>query len=351
MGNAIKKKVVVAVTGLNAIDSPGPGVAVIRGLRECEDYDLRIIGLSYESLEPGIYMEGITDKTYQIPYPSAGIESLLTRLEYINDIEHIDLIIPNFDAELFNFIKLSDKLKQIGIATFLPTLEQLDSRDKLNLYSFCEKHGFLAPADMQLFKVDKMSEAIDKLGLPIVIKGKYYEATVANSYEQAVKAYYQISAKWGLPIIAQKFVQGTELNVAALGDGEGNAISVIPMKKTYITDKGKAWAGITIEDNSLIELATKFIEVTKWKGGLELEIMQTNDNKLYIMEINPRFPAWIYLSVGAGQNQPAALLKMAMGENVAPYKDYSVGKLFIRYAWDMIVDVGEFQKISALGEL
>ena len=38
-----------------------------------------------ESLEPGIYMEGITDKAYQIPYPSAGSESLLTRLEYIHE--------------------------------------------------------------------------------------------------------------------------------------------------------------------------------------------------------------------------------------------------------------------------
>lgn len=29
-----KNKIVIAVTGLNAIDSPGPGVAVIRAIRE-----------------------------------------------------------------------------------------------------------------------------------------------------------------------------------------------------------------------------------------------------------------------------------------------------------------------------
>ncbi|MEY4110388.1 MAG: hypothetical protein RLZZ46_743, partial [Bacteroidota bacterium] len=58
-----KRKVTVAVTGLNAIDSPGPGVAVIRAIRECTDWDARIIGLSYEALEPGIYMDGICDMT------------------------------------------------------------------------------------------------------------------------------------------------------------------------------------------------------------------------------------------------------------------------------------------------
>ncbi len=30
----MKNKITIAVTGLNAIDSPGPGIAVIRGLKE-----------------------------------------------------------------------------------------------------------------------------------------------------------------------------------------------------------------------------------------------------------------------------------------------------------------------------
>ncbi|NNU34140.1 hypothetical protein HK413_08250 [Mucilaginibacter sp. S1162] len=46
---------IIAITGLNANDNPGPGVAVIRALREEFGSALTIIGLSYESLEPGIY--------------------------------------------------------------------------------------------------------------------------------------------------------------------------------------------------------------------------------------------------------------------------------------------------------
>ncbi|WP_204316448.1 hypothetical protein, partial [Stenotrophomonas maltophilia] len=89
---------------------------------------------------------------------------------------------------------------------------------------------------------------------------------------------------------------GTEVNIAVLGDGKGNTISSVPMKKLYITDKGKAWAGITLEDNTLQELAKKFVKATNWKGGCELEIMRTQEGVPYIMEINPRFPAWIYLT-------------------------------------------------------
>lgn len=346
-----QKTTVIAVTGLNAIDSPGPGVAVARAIRDGINRPVRIIGLAYENLEPGIYMDGICDVTYQVSYPAAGAEVLYNSISRIHEKEKIDVIIPNFDAELYNFITIAPRLKALGIHSFLPTLEQFDARDKLNLYSFGQKYGLLVPKDKAIYAVNELNETGDEFGWPIVVKGKYYEAVVAYTLEQAQKAFYKINAKWGFPIIVQQFINGTEVNIAALGDGEGNATSIIPMKKMYITDKGKAWAGITLEDEALISLAKKFVAATKWRGGFEVEIMKTAKEELYIMEINPRFPAWIYLSAGAGQNQPAALVKMALGEKVAQMTEYDPGKLFIRYSWDMIVDVSKFQQFTAFGKL
>ena len=346
-----KQAIVVAVTALNAIDSPGPGVAVIRAIREGFPQPVRIIGLSYETLEPGIYLHDVVDKTYQIPYPSAGSDALMARLQYIHEKENIHVLIPNFDAELYNFIRLGPSLQSIGIATFLPTQSQFEARDKINLYQFGLKYGLSVPADRTIYNSNELYGCAEFLGYPLVVKGKFYDAIVAYTLEQAQKAFYKLSAKWGLPIIVQQFIAGTEINIAVLGDGKGNAISIIPMKKLYITDKGKAWAGITLEDETLIELARTFVKATNWKGGCELEIMRTATGVPYIMEINPRFPAWIYLSAAAGQNQPASLVRMAMGEEVNPFTEYEVGKIFIRYSWDHITDVSEFQKISAYGEL
>lgn len=343
--------IVIAVTGLNAIDSPGPGVAVIRAIRDGLNRTVRIIGLAYENLEPGIYMDGICDKTYQISYPAAGPEVLYNAIKHIHDIEKIDVIIPNFDAELYNFITIAARLKALGIHSFLPSFEMFDARDKLNLYAFGQKHNLLVPKDKVIYNSNELAQVGDDFGYPLIVKGKYYDAIVAHTLEQAQKAFYKISAKWGLPIIVQQFINGTEVNIAALGDGEGNATSIIPMRKMYITDKGKAWAGITLEDDALIELAQKFVEATQWRGGFEIEIMKTAKDELYIMEINPRFPAWIYLSAGAGQNQPAALVKMALGEKVPAFTTYDVGKLFIRYSWDLIVDVSKFQQFTAFGNL
>jgi carbamoyl-phosphate synthase large subunit len=343
---------VIGVTSLNANDNPGSGVAVIRSLREAFGRDdLRIVGLAYESLEPGIYLPEWVDITYRLPFPTEGTAALTERLKYIHDKEKLDLVIPNFDSELFNFIKIAPWLQSAGIKTFLPTLEQLAMREKVNLADFGKDYGFRVPADHKILNPGDLKKASEKLGFPMVVKGKYYEASVDYTAELAERSFYRLSARWGLPVIAQQFVKGTEINVAGLGDGKGNAISVVPMRKLYITDKGKGWAGITIEDDKLISLAKEFIRATNWRGGFELEIMRDNKGDLYIMEINPRFPAWLYLATAAGQNQPAALVKMAMGETVEAFGQYEVGKMFVRYSIDHMVNIADFQQFSAFDEL
>jgi len=75
------------------------------------------------------------------------------------------------------------------------------------------------------------------------------------------------------------------------------------------------------------------------------------DSEYYLVEINPRIPAWVYLAVGAGQNIPEALIKLALGINVQPMKSYKIGKMFVRYSYDMIVDLERFAAISMNKEI
>ncbi len=347
-----RRKITVAVTGLNNIDSPGPGIPVIRALRESKVFDVRIIGLSYESLEPGLYMHDLVDKSYSIPIPSAGTESLMERLAYIHEREHPDVIIPNFDAELHSFIILAGRLKEeFGIATFLPDLHQFEARHKSVLQEFGKENDVKVPHSKMIFNASEIYHLGDEFTYPLVIKGKFYDASIATTPEQAVSYFHKISGKWGLPIIVQEFVSGNEVNVTAIGDGNGRCIGAVPMRKLYITDKGKAWSGISLEDEELLKIANRVISNSKWRGGCELEFIKTTNGTYYLLEMNPRFPAWVYLAVGCGQNHPEALVRMALGEEVEPYTDYTRGKLFVRYSYDQIVDLAEFEKISTQGEL
>jgi len=341
----------IAVTGLNNTDNPGPGVPVIRALREAKSFDVRIIGLAYENLEPGIYMENICDKVYQIPYPSSGAAVLMERIAYIHGKEKIDVLIPNFDAELFTFMKSEAELLKMGIHTFLPTIKQFEERHKSNLPEYGKKYGLQIPHSKPISNLLGISSLQNEFEYPVLVKGKFYDAYIAYNAVQVQNHYNKIAAKWGVPIIIQEFIKGTEVNVIAIGDGTGTTIGAVPMRKQYITDKGKAWGGITLGDEKLLEITRNLIQQTKWRGGMELEIIKTRDNKYYVIEINPRIPAWVYLAVGAGQNMPEVLVQMALNQKVTPFENYDVGKMFIRYSYDLIGDISQFEKLSITGEL
>ncbi|MCS6935363.1 MAG: ATP-grasp domain-containing protein [Chitinophagales bacterium] len=342
----------IALTGLNATDSPGPGMGVIRSLKAAENFDVKIIGLSYETLEPCIYMRELVSKAYQIPYPSAGMEALYQRLQYILSKERIDVLIPNFDAELFNFIKVSDTLEsEFGVKMLLPTADQFESRQKFNLYNYGIKHGIKVPYTKIVFTTSELYTLEQELKFPMVVKGKYYDAQVAQNMEQIWQYFYKISSRWGLPVIIQQYIQGTEVNVCGVGDGCGQLVGAVPMRKLYITDKGKAWAGVSLKDDRLLEITGNFVSSTRWRGPFEMEFIRTPDEEYYLLEINPRFPAWCYLTAGCGQNQPEMLVKLALRQHVPPRLDYEAGKMFIRYSSDMIVNMDDFERISTMGEL
>ncbi len=346
-----RRKLTIAITGLNNTDNPGPGVPVIRGIRDSEEFDVRIVGLAYESLEPGIYMHDIIDKTYRIPYPSGGADKLLDRVREINAIENIDILIPNFDAELVAFMKATDELAELGIKTFLPTMEQFAEREKSELPAYGKKYDIYVPESKAITSIRDLEDIGEDFEYPIVVKGKYYDAYIAHNRDQASNYFAKVAAKWGLPVIIQEYIVGTEVNVVALGDGKGNTIAAVPMRKQYITDKGKAWAGVTLDDVNMLKLTDKLISESGWRGGMELELIKTEKNELYLIEINPRIPAWVYLAVGAGQNIPEALVKLALGMEVKAFTEYEIGKMFIRYSWDMITDMKEFEKLSMNDEL
>lgn len=343
--------ITVALTGLNNTDNPGPGLPVIRGIRDSKAFQPRIIGLAYENLEPAIYMEGVVDKTYQVPYPSEGSDVLVNRILEIHRKDRVDVLIPNFDAELYAFMRSEKILKEAGIRTFLPTMEQFEERHKSNLPAFGEKYGLSVPFSKPITRIDEIEKLKDEFEFPVMVKGKFYDAYLAYNEEQVRMNYNKISAKWGLPVIIQEFIKGTEVNVVALGDGKGNTVGAVPMRKQYITDKGKAWSGITLDDQKMLDLTHRIIKAMNWRGGMELELVKSHRNELFIIEINPRIPAWVYLAVGAGQNLPEALVKLALGEKVNPFEAYEVGKMFIRYSYDLITHVSEFEKLSTLGEL
>ncbi len=345
-----QKPLTIAVTGLNATDNPAPGVGVLRALR-LGDPESRLVGLAYDALDAGIYADGLTSDVFLIPYPSQGLEAFFSRLEYVHDKVGLDVIIPTLDAELPSFIDLEPRLRQLGIRLFLPTREQLDLRSKARLVDLGRKSGIVVPATAVVSDVEELGRVHEKVPYPFFVKGVFYGATLASTYEEAVHAFYKVVSQWGLPVVVQATVRGEEFNVVGVGDGKGGLVGAVPMKKMVITDKGKGWAGITVRDPALAEVTQAFVKATSWRGPFEVEAMRDAEGRYHLIEVNPRFPAWTFLSCAAGMNLPHAVAELAAGRPAPVFGDYKVGSMFVRIAIDQVASFADFQHMVTLGEV
>jgi len=62
---------------------------------------------------------------------------------------------------------------------------------------------------------------------------------------------------------------------------------------------------------------------TGWTGGGELEMVRDASDQLWLIEMNPRFPAWVHGATIAGHNLPALLVQAASGVKAQPAPAHS----------------------------
>ncbi len=333
------KKATVIVSGLNAGDNPGPGIGVARSLKKDADIRTEIIGLAYNAMESGLYMDWVVDKSYIMPSFATESEAFLERLLAICDKVKPDMVIRNLDAELPFYIHHAKTLAKRGVHTFLPELQVFRLRGKDHLKEVAEGMGLRLPKTCLVHLPDDLADAVEEMGLPLMVKGIYYEAYRAETLHGVETHCRRLADVWGYPVILQEIVQGEHLNAAGVGSGQGQLMGLVGIKKTSLTTLGKIWTGVTIRKPAMSEAAERFVKHFGWRGPFELECILAGDD-IYLIEINPRFPAWIYFAAEVGINLPARMLRHCLNLQNSAIPLYEAGKLFVRYSYELVDEAG-----------
>ncbi len=340
----------VAITGLHRGNNPQPGAAVAAGLRR-RFPDLRIVGLSYDPLESGLYCHdgGRPDVAYLMPFPGAGAKATLDRLDKILQTEPIDYLIPCLDSELDNYIQLQPELKSRGIGCLLPSQQALDDRSKSNLDAFCGQLEVPTPRTLMANDPDTLAALALQLGYPVFVKGRFYEAHLATTPKELYEAFASIASVWGTPVLVQEMVVGEEYDILGLGDGEGGLLASCSIRKMLRTSAGKGFAGVVVADPDLDELVARVIGALRWAGPFELEFIKVPGKPHALFEMNPRFPAWVDFPSQIGCNMPARLLEQLIGLDATPLQTCTPGQMFIRHSIDLVADIAEVAEMTITG--
>ena len=108
--------------------------------------------------------------------------------------------------------------------------------------------------------------------------------------------------------LIQKYLIADEYTVDAYISSQGKALSIVPRKRMEVTS-GEATKSITIKDEEIINLSKQIISLINFQGPITLQFLrEKTTNKLYIMEINPRYGGGVITSLKAGADSTMMVL-------------------------------------------
>ncbi|MBA2771932.1 MAG: ATP-grasp domain-containing protein, partial [Sphingomonas sp.] len=146
------------------------------------------------------------------------------------------------------------------------------------------------------------------------LKGPYYDAARTPSWDSLVAARNALTKVWSTErLFLQAHVTGYEESVM-LAAYQGELLGCVSMRKRDITAEGKTWGGDVAQVPPRFEQPLRrMVRELNWTGGGELEMVRDAAGELWLLEMNPRFPAWVHGSTIAGHNLPALLVQAATG--------------------------------------
>jgi len=338
----------IAISGLHRGENPQPGASIIRSIRR-RFPNACIIGLVYDAMESGIYVEDGPNEVHLMPYPAAGARAFFERLNAIRARSPFDIFIPTLDSEIELLSFLHGEFSCIGLRVCLPEPMTLRRRAKQHLPELAAACDAQVPETRIANDVPGALRAAWELGWPVVVKGPFYDAKMVNTEAELSGKATRLLSEWGAPVILQRCVSGPEFNALGLGDGRGGLLGLCCIRKTLLSEKGKGQGGVTVEDRRLTELCERVVRELRWHGPFELELIRDDSKEaggVYVLiEMNPRFPAWVDFPSMLGANFSAALVEMLSGKNAKPLSALMPGQFYVRHQIEV---VGRMENFAAL---
>ncbi len=326
-------------------ENPQPGASIVGALRAAWP-EAFIVGLVYNVYESGIYAADGPDVCHAMPYPTAGLANYLARLAEIQAGSRVDWLIPTLDAEITLLAGAEQELAALGIRMMLPDRETLGRCGKARLPELAADCGVEIPATGVARDLGEAVEHAGRLGYPVFVKGPFYDAALVRTPGELAAAGGAMLADWGPPLIVQEPVSGTEFNVLGLGDGQGGMLGHCAVRKLIISDKGKGNGSVVVSDPRLEEITARVMAETRWRGPFELEfIRDRRDDDYRLIEINPRFPAWVGFPTLLGANYPAAWVEWLRDGTCRALPTLPAGRFFLRHQIEV---TGEMSQVAEM---
>ena len=260
-------------------------------------------------------------------------------------------------------IKLTQYLDSHGIRILGTSAESIDiAEDRARFDVLLEQFGISRPKGFGVSTMEAALEAASSLGYPVLLRPSYViggqNMTIANTPEDTKKYMASILAQ-GIdnPVLIDKYMPGTELEVDVISDGEDVLIpgimEHIERAGVHSGDSIAVYPPYNLNDKFLrkiCDVSEKLALALKTKGLVNIQYL-IYDGELYVIEVNPRASRTVpYISKVTNVPMVDIASKVMLGAKLADL-GYGVGLYRTPPYYAVKVPVFSFEKLSDVNAL
>jgi carbamoyl-phosphate synthase large subunit len=332
------------------------GFAAVRpALVDNGEREVRIVGVDVNPSAAGLLL---SDAGVVVP-PRSRADELLDRLVTLCRERSVDVLLPLSTEDQEFYAEHRGRFADLGVRLATSALPSLrTANDKLALLEACQPGGVPCPRFRAVGTFAELRAAAEWVGFPhrpFVVKlnrgtGAQGIKVVDPHRSRLDRLFDRDNLRIrfedlddglaGLeslpPMHVAEYLPGREFSVDVLC-WEGETLSAV-VRDRLATLYGLATHAIVIDHPPAEKAARRVVELLGLSYVVNVQFRCDDEGVPRLMEVNPRIPGTIGLSVAAGVNMPYLAVKLAIGEAVAPPAP-AIGTELIRY-WNALVRRG-----------
>ena len=248
--------------------------------------------------------------------------------------EDVDVLIPTVDSELLPLARRRADIEAAGINLVCPSEHTLElCLDKVALAAACRGH---VPVPRTVV-LDAGFDPAD-WALPVICKPRAGSGSRDITLVRWPEQWAGLSRAGDL--LVQEFLPGEEYSIDVLADPDGVVLAAVPRSRLKV-DSGISVAGRTHHDAELEALARAVCTAIGLAGVANVQARRDAAGRAALLEVNPRFPGAMVLTVAAGIDMPNLVLDAALGRPLPsgplPFAEVAV----VRYWEECFMPVDE----------
>jgi carbamoyl-phosphate synthase large subunit len=250
--------------------------------------------------------------------------------------EGIDVVVPTVDTELLPLARMREEFD--GIRLVLASEETLP--DCLDPWALAPR----PPGRVRVPWTVVVDGAFDPdaIELPAIVKPR------SGSGSRGIRLVSRRDELAALErdgsLLVQEHLPGPEHSLDVLARSDGHVAAVVPRERLKV-DSGIAVTGRTLHDDALDAFAREVADAIGLTTVANVQVKDDADGEPALLEVNPRFPGTMPLTIAAGVDMPRLAIGEALGTPIPDgpleFEDLAMVRYFEErfFSFDDIADL------------